>query len=145
MIPDHILISRYYCMHFILLVLFTFFQAPAALTFNYRNSTPSITAAPTSCLASCTVSDRGTSWEWWPGRVNTTITAATVVYIVNNRTNTTTTSTIFNDLPAGYTIPPSNSAGSQIAVITVETTEGSYTSTTLYVLALTELSASPSS
>ena len=132
-------------MHFILLALFMFFQVPAALTLNYRNSTPSITAAPASCLASCVVSDRGTSWEWWPGTVNTTITAATVVYIVNNGTNTTTTSTIFNDLPAGYTLPPTNSAGSQIAVITVETTEGSYTTTTLYVLAITELFSSPGS
>jgi hypothetical protein len=46
--------------------------------------------------------------------INTTIEAATVLYIVNNRTNTTRTSTIFADLPSGYTLPPMNDKGTQV-------------------------------
>ena len=122
-------------MDFIPLILFFSLKASAAATLSYSNNTQSITTSPVSCQASCTVSALETFWEWYPGSVTTTITAATVVYIVNNRTNTTTTSTIFNDLPAGYTLPPTNSKGSQTAIITVETAESKYVTTTVYVLA----------
>ena len=47
----------------------------------------------------------------------TTITAATRLIIIDDNTNTTSTSLIFNDLPDGFTLPPMNSAGTQIRTV----------------------------
>lgn len=46
--------------------------------------------------------------------VTTTLTAATVIHIVNNRTNSTRKSTITNILPNGYTTPSDRTAVAKI-------------------------------
>ena len=83
-------------------------------------ATVAIIALNCSCTADCSVSAIDPSWVWAPATISGTVTAATIVYIVNNRTNTTGTSTIYNSLPSQVTIPPTNSAGLQTAVITPE-------------------------
>ena len=145
-------------MHFVRLIIFLSFQALATATLSHKHSVPSITTAPASCHAGCSIFTAVTHWAWTQGAV-TTVTAATVVHIINNRTNATTTSTIFNDLPPGsnpfpivingtstifydlppgQTPPPTNSEGSQTAIITFQTAEGKYVTYTLYVPALTQ-------
>ncbi|GME48201.1 uncharacterized protein LTHEOB_4317 [Neofusicoccum parvum] len=67
-------------------------------------------------------------WYWSKLFISTTLTAATEIVVINKKTNTTTTKTIFADLPDGFTLPPTNSAGSQA----VFTTFGSLTTTLVY-------------
>lgn len=54
-----------------------------------------------------------TQWYWVPLQITTTLTAATVLYVVG-KDGTTRTSTIYADLPEGYTAPPSNDKGTHI-------------------------------
>ncbi|KAH8745644.1 hypothetical protein F5882DRAFT_235195, partial [Hyaloscypha sp. PMI_1271] len=51
---------------------------------------------------------------WEQKNFNTTIVAATVVTIVNTNLQTSRLTTIFNALPTGYTLPPTNSDGTVI-------------------------------
>jgi len=77
-----------------------------------------------SCDASCTAGQLVETYVWVKQTVTATLTAATIVYVVNNRTNTTRTETIFNSLPDGFTLPPTNVEGTHTAVITVATAVG---------------------
>ncbi|KAI9828861.1 MAG: hypothetical protein M1826_005965 [Phylliscum demangeonii] len=55
---------------------------------------------------------------WLSFPINTTITAATVVTVINTRTNATRKSTIYNDLPSGFTLPDVNADGTRVTTIT---------------------------
>jgi len=68
---------------------------------------------------------------WVPISFNTTITAATVIAIVNTVANTTRYSTKYNDLPPGYTLPPTNDAGTQTTTISKTYNHNSTFTTTL--------------
>ena len=76
------------------------------------------------CEADCTAGDINYKWYWQKQEVTATITAATIILVVDERTNTTRTETKFNELPDGITIPPTNTAGTQTATIEVETKKG---------------------
>lgn len=54
------------------------------------------------------------SYTWVKLRAATTVTHAVEYIIVNNRTNTTRTSTSYMKLPANVTMPPTNAAGTQV-------------------------------
>ncbi|KAF2187848.1 hypothetical protein K469DRAFT_108579 [Zopfia rhizophila CBS 207.26] len=71
---------------------------------------------------------RGSQIYWLPFRAATTITAATVRVIV--RENTTRTTTVFNALPSGFELPPTNAAGTRTTAVTLQgsTTELAYPS-----------------
>jgi hypothetical protein len=56
--------------------------------------------------------------------ITSNITVATVIYIIDERTNQTRTSTKTNTIPAGVTIPPTNAAGTHISYVTFETAPG---------------------
>jgi len=71
------------------------------------------------------------SYTWQREEHDTTITAATVVYVVNTRTNATRTVTKYNELPAGYTLPPVNAAGTRITILTIPHGPSGNTTTTL--------------
>lgn len=83
------------------------------------NTAPSTqtTTTPT-CVANCQV--ELPIWQrvyWQSLPINTTITAATVTYVVNNRTNSTRTVTNHAVLPSGYTVPKTNAAGTRITTV----------------------------
>jgi hypothetical protein len=61
---------------------------------------------------------------------STTIEAATVWEIVNTVANTTRTTTSFNELPSGYTPPPTNQDGTHIEKVAY-TRSGQVLTTTL--------------
>lgn len=71
--------------------------------------------APT-CKTNCTVGAEQYRYIYWQrNAVNTTITAATVVLVVNKKTNATRTTTIYNTDLGGYTTPTDiNSAGTKV-------------------------------
>ena len=72
-------------------------------------------------------------YTWWPYiSFSKTITAATVVVLVNTARNTTVTSTLFNELPSGYTLPPRNAAGTQVQTVYYNRS-GTQLSTEVYV------------
>ncbi|KAL0253110.1 hypothetical protein SLS55_010561 [Diplodia seriata] len=77
-------------------------------TANYLNSTatPQITPSPTS------------DWYWSKLYVSTTLTAATKYIVINRKTNTTSTKIVYADLPEGFTLPPTDAAGTQAVVTT---------------------------
>ncbi|KAJ9663344.1 hypothetical protein H2198_000861 [Neophaeococcomyces mojaviensis] len=60
----------------------------------------------------------------WSGKTfSTTITAATVIQIVNTELHTTRLSTIYNKIPAGYTVPTNtNEQGTQTVQVTYSRT-----------------------
>ncbi|EEP79553.1 predicted protein [Uncinocarpus reesii 1704] len=71
------------------------------------------------CTAACKVGVKAVyHYKWYPHMFSSTIVAATVVKIVNTVAGTTRTSTIYNDLPSGYTLPPTNEDGTQVATVT---------------------------
>lgn len=95
-------------------------------------STSTITASPSlNCTASCGAYAFEYSWYWRQNYYSTTITAATLIYVINNRTNTTSTITSYNELPSGYTLPAVNSAGTQITTLAVTGFDNQTTITTL--------------
>jgi hypothetical protein len=63
-------------------------------------------------------------WKWKRAKVTGNITVATVVYIVDERTNQTRISTKTNSLPAGITSIPTNAAGTHTSKVTIETAPG---------------------
>lgn len=71
--------------------------------------------AAQTCKAECGVKvPNGRQLRWSAKTFSTTIVAATVVEIVNTDLHTTKVSTIYNELPAGYTVPKNtNSQGTQ--------------------------------
>ena len=64
------------------------------------------------------------SWQWNRVTITSNITVATIIYIVDERTNQTRTSTKTNTLPSGVTIPPTNAAGTHFSLVTLETAPG---------------------
>ncbi|KAJ9625116.1 hypothetical protein H2203_005071 [Taxawa tesnikishii (nom. ined.)] len=110
-----------------------------AYTNTTSTATPSssyVTAAPSgSCVADCSANPWGPSEISWTKQFpNVTLTAATVVYVVNNQTNTTRTTTLYADLPPGFTPPPTNSGGYRILEVTlpiVTDDYGNYSSSTV--------------
>lgn len=60
-----------------------------------------------------------TVYTWEKVRASTTVTHAVEYVIVNNRTNTTRTSTSFLELPANVTMPPTNYRGTQVWAKTI--------------------------
>ncbi|KAI1977662.1 hypothetical protein LOZ53_003581 [Ophidiomyces ophidiicola] len=71
------------------------------------------------CTPSCSVKVGAQhEYRWFPMPISTTIVAATIVKIVNTVKGTTRTSTIYNSLPSGYTLPPTNSDGKQVSTLT---------------------------
>ena len=93
---------------------------------------PTGTASTCPTSANCHYSGPDiSSAEWAPMSITTNITVATLVYIVNNRTNTTRTSTILNTIPEGYTQQPTNSDGT--AIYPLVTVAGNVTSTTSWL------------
>ena len=76
--------------------------------------------APT-CDSECAVHfDYFLSVGWVRYAVNTTITAATLEKIIYPKYNVTKTKVLSNDLPAGYTVPERNEAGTVVTTITVD-------------------------
>src|SRR4051794_28385959 len=101
------------------------------------SSTFSTTIAPAQCPGPCIVDGPWVSWIEWQSASPTHIVAATLVYIIDNGTNTTSTSTISLDTTAllnnGKIYPPqpTNADGTVVTTITFSGTE-----TVLYVLLL---------
>jgi hypothetical protein len=83
------------------------------------------------CSAECQATDINSKFYWQKQYVTASITAATLIYIIDERTNTTRTETKFNDLPSGITLPPHNAAGTQTATIEIETAKGRTSTMTL--------------
>lgn len=79
-----------------------------------------------------TVSENIMVHTWYPYKFDTTITAATLVKIVNTIDNSTRTSWRMNDLPSGYTLPPRNAAGTQVQTVNY-TRFGTKMTTVMYV------------
>jgi hypothetical protein len=79
-----------------------------------------VTVLGQSCKADCTVTVYAIEdLRWTPRYFSTTIVAATVVQIVNTDLDTTRTTTVFNELPAGYTAPTNtNAQGTQTVQVT---------------------------
>ncbi|KKY16083.1 hypothetical protein UCDDS831_g07314 [Diplodia seriata] len=59
-----------------------------------------------------------TDWYWSKLYVSTTLTAATKYIVINRKTNTTSTKIVYADLPEGFTLPPTDAAGTQAVVTT---------------------------
>lgn len=65
----------------------------------------------------------GMQVKWEESLFSTTITAATVITIVNTDLSTTRYSTVYNELPAGYTLPTNTNAdGTQTVLVTYSRT-----------------------
>lgn len=71
------------------------------------------------CAANCSVAGVAGHYYWAKQQITATLTAATVIYIVDKKKGTTRTETKYNELPAGVTPPPTNAAGTQTTSITV--------------------------
>ena len=105
------------------------------------SSKPTVTSAiaPADCPGPCTVDGPPFSWIVWQSAIPTHIVAATLVYIIDNGTNTTSTSTISVDttalLDGGHIYPPqpTNAGGTVVTTITFSGKE-----TVLYVIGLCE-------
>ncbi|TKA72819.1 hypothetical protein B0A49_05286 [Cryomyces minteri] len=78
--------------------------------------TPVTTTSSETCKASCTFRPACLTSQLWqaPSFNQQTITAATILFVVNNRTNATRTTTVFNTELGGHTLPRLNAAGTQI-------------------------------
>lgn len=92
----------------------------------YGNFTmPAPTAGPTAlpnleCVPDCEVhAPRLVSHYWEKISAIENITIATVLYVVNNSTNTTRTTTVSNEIPRGYTLPDTNEAGTRISTLSL--------------------------
>ncbi|OCL10684.1 hypothetical protein AOQ84DRAFT_438177, partial [Glonium stellatum] len=89
------------------------------------------------CEASCTIEyPQVKVLQWMPIQnieYSTTLTAATLIYVINNRTNTTSTLTEYNQLPDGYTTstPVLNSDGKVVSTITVPQPNGAALTTAI--------------
>ncbi|PSK38098.1 hypothetical protein B9Z65_1289 [Elsinoe australis] len=94
---------------------------------------PTITPAPEACVADCDARPgNAVIVNWIKMSVSETLTAATIVRIIDDNTNITSTKTIYADLPTGVSVPPTASDGRRIQVLTypvISTTLGDCTST----------------
>ena len=95
-----------------------------------RQANASVTPAP-SCQADCNAFEPIVGHSWFPIQITANFTYATVILIVDERTNQTITSTKTNALPDGVTMPPTNAAGTHVSTITYETAVGKSTTTVL--------------
>ncbi|MCJ1339004.1 hypothetical protein MMC09_004293 [Bachmanniomyces sp. S44760] len=94
---------------------------PQQTTFGNATTRGPSGPTPTGCLANCTLSVESASYLYWvPLPVATTITAETVVFIINNKLNTTrtTTLTIAETELGNYTLPDVNTAGTHVTTLT---------------------------
>jgi hypothetical protein len=108
-----------------------------------NGTTPSTTVAPSSsrplsssasltspasltgpCVPDCSARQGSTHYMWIKQPVTTEIPAVKVIVIFNKATNKTRTTTEYLDLPAGFTIPPTNAAGFQVQTLSIETAFG---------------------
>lgn len=93
-----------------------------------------LVASNGTCRVNCrvTTGKPAIAYSWWPYiSYKTTITAATLVVLVNPVNNTTRTSWRFNELPSGYTLPPRNTNGTQVQTV-YYTSFGTRLSTVMY-------------
>ena len=80
--------------------------------------TPTDTIA-TACSNSCSVcAVNPYTYSWTPYSITGSVVAATVIDIVNTLEDTTRTTTIFDVLPSGYSLPPTNADGTHVQSIT---------------------------
>ncbi|KAG8628275.1 hypothetical protein KVT40_004148 [Elsinoe batatas] len=97
------------------------------------DTTTTVTPAPGACEADCDARPwAGYLVSWQKMSVTATITAATVIKVINDNDNTTSTKTVYADLPSGVTIPPTAPNGRRVQQITVPivtTTIGTCTTT----------------
>ncbi len=107
-------------------------KIPRQATFSNSTSlTPTPTPTATSCVNDCSVcASAPYTFYWEPYSFTDTFVAATVVEVINTAAGTTKTSTIFNELPDGYTNPPTNAAGTQTHLLTY-TRSGKETTTNM--------------
>src|SRR4051812_10498865 len=71
------------------------------------------------CSASCHVLPPEPSiLKWLPLEFSTTITAATVLYYVDEQNKTVSSVTKTVELPEGYTLPPRNDDGTAVTTVT---------------------------
>jgi hypothetical protein len=81
---------------------------------------------------------------WIKQDVTTEIPAVKVIVIFNKATNKTRTTTEYLDLPAGFTMPPTDSDGFHVQTVNIETAYGQpLKAYTLSVLILFSLDISP--
>ncbi|KAK8244909.1 hypothetical protein HDK77DRAFT_237189 [Phyllosticta capitalensis] len=79
-----------------------------------------VTTLAGACDANCSYTVAPAyQYSWTKVQVTATVTYAVAYVIINNRTNTTSTSTSYVALPSGYTLPPTNAAGTHIEEWTV--------------------------
>ncbi|KAF2401491.1 hypothetical protein EJ06DRAFT_394140 [Trichodelitschia bisporula] len=81
------------------------------------------------CKGVCHVYAFSERWDWATQTVTAEIVAATVIVVIRNGTKTT--STKFNKLPSGHTLPPTNAAGTHIETVTYRPKYGVTTTTVL--------------
>jgi hypothetical protein len=95
-------------------------QASSPSTDSASSSSPApASTTATACSNNCTVCAADPySYYWTAYTITETLVAATVIEIVNTLAGTTRTTTIFNDLPAGYTLPPTNAEGTHVQTVT---------------------------
>jgi hypothetical protein len=74
---------------------------------------------PPNCDADCGVLHPLHSTLYWQSfPINTTVVVGTIILSVDKRTNTTKTSTVFNALPSGISVPDANAGGTRVATVT---------------------------
>ncbi|KAF9640015.1 hypothetical protein BFW01_g11821 [Lasiodiplodia theobromae] len=98
---------------------------------------PAATTLAGSCTANCTYQSEAAGAYGWTKRTSwagtTSVEYAIEYLIVNNRTNTTRTSTSYFTLPAGITALPTNAAGTRTRNITVSLPTGAAGNWTTFV------------
>jgi len=76
---------------------------------------------PTSANCTLYAADPGPSlWVWKSYRGTKTVTAATIITIINTARNLTTKSTVFNPVSDMFRPPKTNEAGTKVETITYE-------------------------
>ncbi|KAF2467237.1 uncharacterized protein BDR25DRAFT_69850 [Lindgomyces ingoldianus] len=110
---------------FLFLLPFALFESACAATITSAPPFPTTNATSTSVSPSTCPTGKcafklpvGSQLQWFRFSPSTTIVAATVSVFIVNGTNTTSTTTIFNDLPSGIAPPPTNAAGTRTTVVT---------------------------
>ena len=88
------------------------------------------------CVANCSAGEVVERYYWASQSITATLTAATIVYVVDQEKKTTRTETRFNELPDGVTLPPTNAAGTQTTSVTILTEFGKSKVVELYVVCL---------
>ena len=125
--PHFLLLLIHFCVTIASCQAFVESQNPAAggvaVRQLFANSTITSSAAlpNATCTKDCLYgAEYVYNWYWLSMKFTTNITAATKVYIVNNATNSTSTSIKYNTLPSGHTHPPTNDAGTLVMSATLQ-------------------------